>query len=212
MLPPPTRRRSNRGKQTKPVSCSRHFGVGLAAAAQPWVTHTQAAGRPCGRSVRHGGSLVTDAAAATAGASVPVRACLQTSPHFKAAGSSVPKSPRRRRRQRPTTTRQTSRHFEIAAPPPRLRPVAPAGWAPPRSPFHLVEEWLWHRPWQLLVGCILLNKTAARQVLEHNVLSRLLARFPDATAMAAANDFAELEDLLRPLGLFFAPNACALYM
>ena len=62
------------------------------------------------------------------------------------------------------------------------------------------------------MGCILLNKTAARQVLEHNVLSRLLARFPDATAMAAANDFAELEDLLRPLGLFFAPNACALYM
>jgi hypothetical protein len=38
----------------------------------------------------------------------------------------------------------------------------PAGWAPPRSPFKLIEEWLWHQPWQLLVACILLNKVSER--------------------------------------------------
>jgi hypothetical protein len=47
------------------------------------------------------------------------------------------------------------------------RPVGPATvaeWDPPRSPYQLLEEWLWRQPWQLLVGCILLNKTTARQV------------------------------------------------
>jgi len=32
------------------------------------------------------------------------------------------------------------------------------------SPFGLLEEELWQQPWQLLLGCMLLNKTSGKQV------------------------------------------------
>lgn len=32
-------------------------------------------------------------------------------------------------------------------------------WAPPRSPFNLVQEHLYHDPWQLLVATVFLNRT-----------------------------------------------------
>lgn len=32
-------------------------------------------------------------------------------------------------------------------------------WTPPRSPYNLIQENLFHNPWQLLVATILLNKS-----------------------------------------------------
>jgi len=32
-------------------------------------------------------------------------------------------------------------------------------WTPPRSPFNLVQEHLYHEPWQLLVATVFLNRT-----------------------------------------------------
>jgi hypothetical protein len=32
-------------------------------------------------------------------------------------------------------------------------------WTPPRSPFNLVQEHLYHDPWQLLVATVFLNRT-----------------------------------------------------
>ena len=39
-----------------------------------------------------------------------------------------------------------------------------AHWRPPHSPFGLLEELLWDRPWRLLLCCILLNQTSRAQV------------------------------------------------
>ena len=71
-------------------------------------------------------------------------------------------------------------------------------WRPPHSPFGLLEELFWDRPWALLVCCILLNQTSRVQV--DSVLSRLLAAWPDAAALASA-DAESVESILRPLGL-----------
>ena len=83
--------------------------------------------------------------------------------------------------------------------PPALPAVAAAPpWRPPHSPFGLLEELLWDRPWALLLCCILLNQTTRAQV--DGVLARLLASFPDAASLAAA-DVAVIEQMLHPLGL-----------
>ena len=97
----------------------------------------------------------------------------------------------------PASPGASSRFFgaEPAAP-----PASPAAgpWRPPRSPFGLLEELLWDRPWALLLSCILLNQTTRRQV--DPVLCRLLREWPDAAAAAAA-DAAAVEAVVRPLGL-----------
>ena len=74
----------------------------------------------------------------------------------------------------------------------------PGPWRPPHSPFGLLEELFWDRPWALLLCCILLNQTTRAQV--DPVLASLLCRFPDAAALATAG-VAEVEEILRPLGL-----------
>lgn len=79
-----------------------------------------------------------------------------------------------------------------------LQTVAAVPWRPPHSPFGLLEELFWDRPWALLLCCILLNQTKRAKV--DAVLARLLEQFPDAAAMAAA-DVAAIEETLRPLGL-----------
>jgi hypothetical protein len=48
---------------------------------------------------------------------------------------------------------------------PGLNPREPVpGWMAPQSPYGLLEEELWQNPWQLLLGCMLLNKTSGKQV------------------------------------------------
>ena len=37
-------------------------------------------------------------------------------------------------------------------------------WTPPASPHSLIEEQVYNDPWKLLLVCMLLNKTAGRQV------------------------------------------------
>ena len=43
---------------------------------------------------------------------------------------------------------------------PRLRLSRDINYVPPRSPFNLVQESLFHDPWKLLVATIFLNRTA----------------------------------------------------
>jgi len=78
------------------------------------------------------------------------------------------------------------------------RPSRIIAWRPPHSPFGLLEELFWDRPWVLLLCCVLLNQTSRRQV--DPVLTRLLERYPDAQALSVASP-ADLEGILRPLGL-----------
>ena len=44
----------------------------------------------------------------------------------------------------------------------RVRLKSGARWTPPRSPFNLFQESLYHDPWQLLVGTIFLNRTTGK--------------------------------------------------
>ena len=39
-------------------------------------------------------------------------------------------------------------------------------WVPPRSPYNLVQETLFHDPWKLLVATIFLNRTAGEYVVK----------------------------------------------
>lgn len=66
------------------------------------------------------------------------------------------------------------------------------------SPFGLIEELFASEPWQLLVACFLLNKTA-RAVVD-KLLAPFFRRWPTASALLNT-DIAELECLLAPLGL-----------
>ena len=56
-----------------------------------------------------------------------------------------------------------------AAPQSRVRPAVAdppriSLWVPPASPYSLIEEVLYVDPWKLLLACMLLNKTNAKQV------------------------------------------------
>lgn len=49
----------------------------------------------------------------------------------------------------------------VAPSPPRRKALRK--WTPPRSPFNLVQEILFHDPWKLLIATIFLNKTSGKQ-------------------------------------------------
>jgi len=93
-----------------------------------------------------------------------------------------------------------------------LPPATPTRrwWAPPRSPFGLLEEILWEDEWKLLVACMMLNCTTRLQV--DRVLWRLflLAPTPEAAAALGADPGApgvrpsgveRVERVVAPLGL-----------
>ena len=46
----------------------------------------------------------------------------------------------------------------------RRRAARLTPWRPPHSPYGLLEELVWDRPWALLLACILLNQTTRAQV------------------------------------------------
>ncbi|KAL2101980.1 hypothetical protein ACEWY4_003741 [Coilia grayii] len=71
-------------------------------------------------------------------------------------------------------------------------------WTPPRSPFNLVQETLFHDPWKLLVATIFLNKTSGKMALP--VLWQFFDRFPTAE-VTRRSDWIPLANLLQPLGL-----------
>lgn len=52
----------------------------------------------------------------------------------------------------------------------------------------------------MLISCILLNKTTAKQLLNNQVLQRVVDRWPSPGEMARA-DVDELQALIQPLGL-----------
>ena len=71
-------------------------------------------------------------------------------------------------------------------------------WAPPRSPYNLIQEHLWHDPWRLFVACIFCNLT--RRVDAEPYIWRFFKKYPDA-ASASAADPQEIQDMIQPLGL-----------
>ncbi|XP_041129105.1 methyl-CpG-binding domain protein 4-like [Polyodon spathula] len=97
--------------------------------------------------------------------------------------------------------RKTSLYFcskstKEAPSPPRRK--AFRKWTPPRSPFNLVQETLFHDPWKLLIATIFLNKTSGKMAIP--VLWQFLDRYP-SPEVARSTDWREIAELLKPLGL-----------
>ncbi|XP_071780709.2 methyl-CpG-binding domain protein 4 [Centroberyx gerrardi] len=72
-------------------------------------------------------------------------------------------------------------------------------WTPPRSPFNLVQETLFHDPWKLLVATIFLNKTSGKMAIP--VLWQFFERYPSAELTRQA-DWKPMSELMKPLGLY----------
>nr|XP_046188522.1 methyl-CpG-binding domain protein 4-like [Oncorhynchus gorbuscha] len=72
-------------------------------------------------------------------------------------------------------------------------------WTPPRSPFHLVQETLFHDPWKLLIATVFLNKTSGKMAIP--VLWQFFKLYPSAEETRGA-EWKPLSVLLRSLGLY----------
>ncbi|KAG8002572.1 Methyl-CpG-binding domain protein 4 [Nibea albiflora] len=72
-------------------------------------------------------------------------------------------------------------------------------WTPPRSPYNLVQETLFHDPWKLLVATIFLNKTSGKMAIP--VLWQFFERYPSAQVTREA-DWKPMSELMMPLGLY----------
>jgi len=71
-------------------------------------------------------------------------------------------------------------------------------WIPPKSPFGLVQETLFHDPWKLLIATIFLNKTSGNCALP--LLWKFFDCWPTAEHICQADE-AVIAQVLQPLGL-----------
>ncbi|XP_059800478.1 methyl-CpG-binding domain protein 4 isoform X2 [Hypanus sabinus] len=90
----------------------------------------------------------------------------------------------------------SGKYAKEASSPPRRK--AFVKWTPPRSPFKLIQETLFHDPWKLLVATIFLNRTSGKKAVP--ALWEFLEKYPSAEVAQAA-DWMEMAVLLKPLGL-----------
>ncbi|XP_010287618.1 PREDICTED: methyl-CpG-binding domain protein 4, partial [Phaethon lepturus] len=105
--------------------------------------------------------------------------------------------PRTQVRKRKTSPYFSSKYSKEAPSPPRRK--AFRKWTPPRSPFNLVQETLFHDPWKLLIATIFLNKTSGKMAIP--VLWEFLKKYP-SPEIARTADRKEMSELLKPLGLY----------
>ncbi|XP_054023746.1 methyl-CpG-binding domain protein 4 [Dryobates pubescens] len=109
-------------------------------------------------------------------------------------GESMPQTQVDRRKTSPYFSSKCSKE---APSPPRRKALRK--WIPPRSPFNLVQETLFHDPWKLLIATIFLNKTSGKMAIP--VLWEFLKKYP-SPEVARAADWREMAELLKPLGLY----------
>ncbi|KAM6345388.1 methyl-CpG-binding domain protein 4 isoform 2-T2 [Alca torda] len=107
---------------------------------------------------------------------------------------SIPRTQVDRRKTSPYFSSKCSKE---APSPPRRK--AFRKWTPPRSPFNLIQETLFHDPWKLLIATIFLNKTSGKMAIP--VLWEFLKKYPSPEITRTA-DWKEMSELLRPLGLY----------
>ncbi|XP_076054563.1 uncharacterized protein LOC143033244 [Oratosquilla oratoria] len=83
----------------------------------------------------------------------------------------------------------------------RVRLKAQTKLVPPRSPFNLFQESLYHDPWKLLIGTIFLNRTTGEEALGKNILWEFLERWPTPEDALSAQ-WEDLAEVIKPLGLY----------
>ncbi|KAK5863788.1 hypothetical protein PBY51_000793 [Eleginops maclovinus] len=99
--------------------------------------------------------------------------------------------------KRKTSPYFSRKHASDGLSPPRRKTFKK--WTPPRSPYNLVQETLFHDPWKLLVATIFLNKTSGKMAIP--VLWQFFERYPSADVTREA-DWKPLSELMKPLGLY----------
>ncbi|XP_061864670.1 methyl-CpG-binding domain protein 4, partial [Colius striatus] len=105
--------------------------------------------------------------------------------------------PRTQVDRRKTSPYFSSKYSKEGPSPPRRK--AFRKWTPPRSPFNLVQETLFHDPWKLLIATIFLNKTSGKMAIP--VLWEFFKRYPSPEVTRTAG-WKEMSELLKPLGLY----------
>ncbi|XP_008585249.1 PREDICTED: methyl-CpG-binding domain protein 4 [Galeopterus variegatus] len=124
--------------------------------------------------------------------------CSQTNKDFTSEkGFQEESIPRTQIEKRKTSWYFTSKYNKEALSPPRRK--AFKKWTPPRSPFNLVQETLFHDPWKLLIATIFLNRTSGKMAIP--VLWKFLEKYPSAEVARTA-DWRDVSELLKPLGLY----------
>ena len=63
----------------------------------------------------------------------------------------------------------------------------------------IIQQYLKHDPWKMLIGCILLNQTHNRQVWP--IIDPFFKRFPTPESISE-NNFEEIRDLIRGAGFY----------
>ncbi|XP_017161190.1 methyl-CpG-binding domain protein 4 [Poecilia reticulata] len=117
-------------------------------------------------------------------------------------GSCTPVRDSHNRSKNLESRRKTSPYFSAkrlkdGLSPPRRKSLRK--WTPPRSPFNLIQETLFHDPWKLLVATIFLNKTSGKMAIP--VLWVFFERYPSAEVTREA-DWKPMSELMKPLGLY----------
>ncbi|XP_033921903.1 methyl-CpG-binding domain protein 4 [Melopsittacus undulatus] len=105
--------------------------------------------------------------------------------------------PRTQVDRRKTSPYFSSKYSKEDPSPPRRK--ARRKWTPPRSPFNLIQETLFHDPWKLLIATIFLNKTSGKMAIP--VLWEFLKKYPSPEITRTA-DWKEMSELIKPLGLY----------
>lgn len=123
--------------------------------------------------------------------------CSQARKHFTSETLREDSIPRAQIEKRKTSLYFSSKYNKEALSPPRRK--AFKKWTPPRSPFNLVQETLFHDPWKLLIATIFLNRTSGKMAIP--VLWEFLEKYPSAEAARTA-DWRDVSELLKPLGLY----------
>ncbi|KAL0269652.1 UNVERIFIED_CONTAM: hypothetical protein PYX00_007307 [Menopon gallinae] len=80
----------------------------------------------------------------------------------------------------------------------RKRPRRDNAWIPPRSPYHLIQEILYHDPWKLLLCTMFLHKSNGKTAIP--VFWQFIDKWGSPEEVISADE-QEIEEILKPLGL-----------
>lgn len=103
------------------------------------------------------------------------------------------------KKSRRTTSTKISPYFRGKRSKTKMKVIPGPKWNPPKSPFNLIQEQLYHDPWKLLVATIFLNRTRGDVAIP--LLMAFLTRWPHPCIILNCAKEEEIAELLQPLGL-----------
>ena len=95
------------------------------------------------------------------------------------------------------TVVSTSDYFEANDAPSESKLFS--NWIPPKSPYNLIQESLFHDPWKLLIATIFLNRTTGGKAIP--ILWEFFKRFPNPEVTRKA-DWKQIAGMMRHIRVF----------